>query len=223
MRSEAVTIAVGDGASVTGLLLVPKAPRACYVMAHGAGAGMTHAFMEAVATGLGQRNSATLRYQFPNMEKGSKRPDEPKVAQGAVRAAVEAAAGLLPGIPLFAGGKSFGGRMTSQAQSQTPLPDTRGLVFFGFPLHPSGKPSIQRAEHLSKIEIPMLFLQGTRDALAEIGLLVPVIEGLGKLATLSRIENADHSFHVPVRLGKTDAEVMSEMLDVTADWISALL
>jgi predicted alpha/beta-hydrolase family hydrolase len=187
-------------------------------MAHGAGAGMTHAFMAAVADGLGQRRVATLRYQFPYMEQGSKRPDRPALAQATVRAAVGVAARLAPSLPLFAGGKSFGGRMTSQAQADTPLPRVRGLVFLGFPLHPANKPSDDRALHLSRVQIPMLFLQGTRDSLADMPLLVAVIERLGKTATLMAIEGADHSFHVPVRSGRTDTHVLAEMLDALVAW-----
>src|SRR5207244_1482266 len=180
---------------------------ACYVLAHGAGAGMTHPFMAAMANGLDERGIATLRYQFPYMEQRSKRPDVPKVAHAAVRAAVLEAGRLLPNTPLFAGGKSFGGRMTSQAQAASPLPGVRGLVFLGFPLHPAGRPSDERAKHLFEVQIPMLFLQGTRDGLADLNLLEPLCKRLGSRATLKPFEGADHSFHVPARSGRKDSEV----------------
>jgi uncharacterized protein len=192
------------------------------VMAHGAGAGMTHAFMAAVAEGLAQRGIATLRYQFPYMERGSKRPDTPKVAHATVRAAIAEAARHLPALPLFAGGKSFGGRMASQAQAAAPLAGARGLVFFGFPLHPAGRPSDERAAHLAEVRIPLLFLQGTRDELAELTLLQTVTGALGARATLALFENADHSFHVPARSGRTDADVRNDVLDRCAHWIGAL-
>ena len=204
------------------LLDVPANARACYVLAHGAGAGMEHPFMAAVSDGLAERGIATLRYEFPYMEKGSKRPDTPKVAQATVREAVAEAARLVPRLPLFAGCKSFGGRMTSQAQAASPLPGVRGLVFLGFPLHAPGKPSDERAAHLFDVAVPMLFLQGTRDELAQLGLLQPLVERLGKRATLTLFEDADHSFHVPARTGRKDAEVRAEMLDALAAWIERL-
>src|SRR5207249_2241240 len=185
---QPVTITVSDTQRVSGLLQAPPAARACYVLAHGAGAGMTHPFMTAVASGLAERATATLRYQFPYMEQGSKRPDAPKLAHAAVRAAVREASRLVPELALFAGGKSFGGRMTSQAQAASPLPGVRGLVFLGFPLHPPGKPSVERAKHLFEVEIPMLFLQGTRDGLAELNLLEPLCKHLGSRATLKLFE-----------------------------------
>ena len=188
------------------------------MFAHGAGAGMAHASMETIAAGLADRGIATLRYQFPYMEKGSKRPDSPAVAHAAVRAAVAEAARCCAGLPLIAGGKSFGGRMTSQAQALDALPGIRGLALFAFPMHPAGKPSSDRAKHLAGIDIPMLFLQGTRDALAELSLLEPIVNGLGKLATLHLIKEADHSFHVLARSGRNDREVMTEVLDVFAAW-----
>ncbi len=212
-------ITVDDRHIVSALLQVPERADACLVLAHGAGAGMTHAFMAAVAEGLAARRIATLRYQFPSMEQGSTRPDRPALAQATVRAAVEAVARELPTLPLFAGGKSFGGRMTSQAQAAAPLPGVRGLVFFGFPLHPAKKPAVERAEHLAAVALPMLFLQGTRDALAEPALLTPVIAALGKKARLVTIEGADHAFHVPARSGRTDAEVLAGLLDDVAAWI----
>jgi predicted alpha/beta-hydrolase family hydrolase len=189
-------------------------------MAHGAGAGMAHPFMEAVATGLCIRGIATLRYQFPYMEKGSKRPDAPALAHATVRAAVAEAARRLPDLPLIAGGKSFGGRMTSQTQAEAALPHVAGLAFLGFPLHAAGKPSVVRAEHLSQVHVPMLFLQGTRDTLADLALLHPVREKLGAVATLMEIEHADHSFHVLVRSGRTDPEVMTELLDGITAWVT---
>jgi predicted alpha/beta-hydrolase family hydrolase len=201
------------------LLSAPPKARACYVLAHGAGAGMQHPFMAAMAEGLAERGIATLRYEFPYMEQGSKRPDSPKVAQATVREAVSQAVGLLPGVPLYAGGKSFGGRMTSQAQAEAPLEGVRGLVFLGFPLHAAGKPSDERGKHLSAIKVPMLFLQGTRDALADLSLLQPLVKRLGKGATLALYEDADHTFHVPARTGRKDVEIRAEMLDAIARWM----
>ena len=217
-----MAIAVEGADGVSGLLIAPAGARACYVFAHGAGAGMAHPFMAAVANELAGRSVATLRYQFPYMERGSKRPDPPKIAQATVRAAVAEAARLVPGLALFAGGKSFGGRMTSQAQAASPLPEVTGLVFFGFPLHPAGKPSDERAKHLAGVAIPMLFLQGTRDELADLELLRPVIHALGDRATLELFQDADHSFHVPARTGRKDAEVRAEVLDALARWIDRL-
>jgi len=221
--AQPVTIAVDDAHSVSGLLLAPPQARACYIFAHGAGAGMTHPFMAAVAAGLEERGIATLRYQFPYMEQRSKRPDPPKVAHAAVRAAVAEAARLLPKLPLLAGGKSFGGRMTSQAQAAAPLAGVRGLVFLGFPLHPAGKQSRERAKHLFDVQIPMLFLQGTRDALATLTELEPLREALGDRATLRLYQDADHSFHVPARSGRTDAQVRGEMCDAIAAWVDEVL
>ena len=219
--AQRLTLTVDEGHRVSGLLMAPPRARACYVLAHGAGAGMTHPFLESVAAGLGERGIATLRYQFPYMEQRAKRPDPPALAQATVRAAVAAAGGRLPGLPLVAGGKSFGGRMTSQAQAAAALPDVRGLVFLGFPLHPAGRPSDARADHLFDVRIPLLFLQGTRDALADLALLQPLIERLGERATLQLFQEADHSFHVPARTGRKDPEVMQEILDATAEWIKA--
>jgi predicted alpha/beta-hydrolase family hydrolase len=216
-----VRIGVGEG-DVSGLLIAPEGVRACYVLAHGAGVGMQHRFMRDVATGLAERGVATLRYQFPYMERGSKRPDSPKVAQAAVRAAVAKAHELLPALALFAGGKSYGARMTSQAEAEAPLPDVQGLVFLGFPLHPPGQPSDTRAEHLSRVQIPMLFLQGTRDDFADLEYLKPLTERLGSRATLKLFENADHSFHVSAKSGRTDAEVMDELLNALAAWVNSL-
>ena len=218
-----LTIETGKSGTVSALLNSPDAPRACFVFAHGAGAGMTHSFMEAFAGGLRERGIACLRYQFPYMEKASKRPDPPAIAHGAVRAAVAKAAEIFPGLSLVAGGKSFGGRMTSQAQAAAPLHGVRGLAFVGFPLHPSGKPSTDRAEHLAMIDIPMLFLQGTRDALAEVKLIEPVVRRLGSRATLHMADGADHSFHVLARSGRNDREVMNEILDAFAAWVEAIV
>jgi uncharacterized protein len=203
------------------ILDAPGAPAACYVFAHGAGADMHHAFMAAIAHGLVQRGIACLRFQFPFMQQGSRRPDSPTVAQAAVRAAVQEAARRLPGVPLFAGGKSFGGRMSSQAQAAAPLPGVRGLVFTGFPLHPAGKPSLQRAAHLVDVQLPMLFLQGTRDALADLPLVREALAPLAGRATLHVVEGADHAFHVLVRSGRTDAQVREELLDRMASWMLA--
>ncbi len=219
MTGRDVSIAVGDSRRVSGLLVAPTHPRACYVLAHGAGAGMRHPFLAAVANALAERDVATLRYQFPYMEQGSRRPDAPALAQATVRAAVAEAARLLPGTALVAGGKSFGGRMTSQAEAAHPMDRVRGLVFLGFPLHPAGRPSDERAAHLFDVRIPMLFLQGTRDDLADPGLLQPLVEKLGTRATLLLFADADHSFHVPARSGRTDAEVVAEIVDAIAAWI----
>ena len=221
--SKAEPITITDGAiHVSALLQAPPNPRACYVLAHGAGAGMTHPFMAAVAAGLAARGIATLRYQFPYMEQGSKRPDRPPIAHATVRIAVARAGRLLPGVPLIAGGKSFGGRMTSQAQALAPLPRVAVLAFLGFPLHPAGKPSAERGKHLFDVAIPMLFLQGTRDALAALAELEPLVGALGPRATLRLFENADHSFHVPARSGRTDAQVLDDVLDALAEWARTL-
>lgn len=214
-----VRIPLPSGKSVSALLRRPDSARACFVFAHGAGAGMSHSFMDDLAGALGERGIATLRYQFPYMEEGSKRPDSPAVAHAAVRAAVATAASLLPGLALFAGGKSFGGRMTSQAQALAPLEGVRGLIFVGFPLHAAGKPSSERAKHLSEVKVPMLFLQGTRDALAEMDLIQACVGALADLATLHVVEGADHSFHVLMRSGRTDAEVMDELAASIAVWM----
>jgi predicted alpha/beta-hydrolase family hydrolase len=222
MTADRVTIEVEGSQSVSGLLQVPNRASAGYVLAHGAGAGMTHPFMAAVADGLYARGVATLRYQFPYMEHGSKRPDRPPLAHATIRAAVAAAIRLTPKLPLFAGGKSFGARMTSQAQADTPLPNVRGLAFLGFPLHPAGKPSDERAPHLANVRIPMLFLQGSRDTLAEPELLTRVIQRLSANVTLHMVEHADHSFHVPVRSGTTDQAVLNALLDVLVAWMAKI-
>jgi uncharacterized protein len=223
VTAKPVTIRIDEAHTVSGLMEVPDRAFACLVLAHGAGAGMTHRFMAAVADGLLDRGVATLRFQFPYMEAGSKRPDRPALAHASVRAAVEAARRMAPGLPLLAGGKSFGARMTSQAQAEAPLPDVRGLMFLGFPLHPAGKPSDERARHLADVRVPMLFLQGMRDALAETRLLVPMVAALGTGSTLKLIEQADHSFHVPVRSGRTDDQVLGAMLDDAVLWMQGVV
>ena len=217
--AERLTLAVDETRSVSALLQLPPAATACFVLAHGAGAGMDHPSMVAVATELAARSIATLRFQFPYMERRSRRPDPPSLCHATVRAAVAEAARLAPTLALIAGGRSFGGRMTSQAQAIEPLPGVKGLGFIGFPLHPAGKPSIERAAHLRDVKIPMLFLQGTRDELAKLELLQPLIDRLGAHATLKLLQDADHSFHVPARTGRNDAEVRAEMLDALAAWI----
>jgi predicted alpha/beta-hydrolase family hydrolase len=200
--------------SVSGLLRSPPQSRACLVLAHGAGAGMTHPSMEALAAGLAERHFATFRYQFPYMEEGGRRPDPPPVAHATVRAAVMEAWRIAPDLPLIAGGRSFGGRMTSQAQAASALPGIRGLVFFAFPLHPPKQISGERGVHLSDV----LFLQGSRDAMADPHELIRLIERLGERATLKVLADADHSFHVPARSGKTDRDIMDEALDAFAEW-----
>ena len=222
-KIQPLTLNLSETQHVSALLQLPLEPRACYVLAHSAGAGMTHPCMAAIADGLAERGIATLRYQFLYMEQGGKRPDPPKLAHAAVRAAVLAAAHQLPGIPLFAGGKSFGGRMTSQAEAASPLPGVRGLVFLGFPLHPPGKPSDERAQHLSDVSVPMLFLQGTRDEFAELPLLEPLCASLGSRVTLKLFQGADHSFHVLARSGRKDTDVRVELLNTTADWIGKII
>jgi len=219
MATPLLNIRTGD-ASVSGLWLRPARAKACLLLAHGAGAGMTHKSMAAIAEGLAERGIATLRFQFPYMQRGSRRPDPPDVAHAAVRAACAEAARRAGRLPLFAGGRSFGGRMTSQAQALSPLPKVRGLVFFAFPLHPAGKPSVTRADHLREIAIPLLFLQGTRDALAELDLLRPTVEALGSRATLALAPDADHAFHVPARTGRRDADVLAALLDTATAWMT---
>lgn len=220
-RSTSLTLKLDGGlGSVSALLDAPAAASACYVFAHGAGAGMEHGFMAQVAQGLAGRGIATLRFQFPFMERRSRRPDPPAVAHATIRAAVAEAARQLPGLPLFAGGKSFGGRMSSQAQAVQPLPQVRGLVFIGFPLHPAGKPSIERAKHLADVQVPMLFLQGTRDALADLAQIREVTAGLGQRATLHEVDGADHAFRVLVRSGCTDLQVLDELLQAMEQWMT---
>ena len=220
--SQAVTISVDRSRQVSGLLQAPGEANACYVLAHGAGAGMMHPFMAEVANGLAERRIATLRYQFPYMEQGSKRPDASKLAQATVRAAVIEASRLLPSLAMIAGGKSFGGRMTSQAQAETPLPGVRGLVFLGFPLHP--RPTVRRTCRASvRGRDPDAVLTGTRDALADIRLMRQLAERLGTRATLKLFEDADHSFHVPARAGCRDADIRSEMLDAFSGWLEEVV
>jgi predicted alpha/beta-hydrolase family hydrolase len=220
---ELISVAVRDGLSVSARLERSAGARACYVLAHGAGAGMEHPFMRAVAAGLATRAIATLRYQFPYMERRSRRPDPPALCHAIVRAAVAECARQMPGLPLIAGGRSFGGRMTSQAQAQQPLAGVRGLAFLGFPLHPAGQPADQRAEHLARVEIPLLFLQGTRDTLAERALLEALLARLGPRASVCWLEDADHAFHVRARGGRTDNEVMTTALEALCAWLERLL
>jgi len=218
--AQALSIDVGGSGPVSALLTRPAAASAAYVLAHGAGAGMHHPFMAAVASGLARRGVATLRFQFPSMERASRRPDPPRVAHAAVRAAVAEANRLLVGLPLFAGGKSFGGRMTSQAQADAPLPGVAGLVFLGFPLHPAGRPGDERGDHLDRVACPMLFVQGSRDELADVGLVTALTQRLGARATLAMFDDADHAFHVRARSGSNDAEVLERLLDTVVEWIA---
>jgi hypothetical protein len=220
--SKSVTIDLGGARRVSGILTAAPQSQACFVVAHGAGAGMQHPFMAKLATDLGKLKVATLRYQFPYMEKGGRRPDPPPLCHATVRAAVAAAHALLPALPLFAGGKSFGGRMTSQAQAHSPLPDVRGLIFLGFPLHPPNQPSDTRAAHLLEIKVPMLFLQGARDTYAIPTLLNPLITRLGSLATLRLLPDADHSFHVPARSAVTERQINDDMLNAVIGWLGAV-
>ena len=218
---DELRIEVGDD-RVSALLIRPPDAKALYVFAHGAGVGMTHKSMVSNAEGLAARGIATVRYQFPYMEKGSKRVDPPRVAHAAVRAAVAEASRVAPDLPLFAGGRSFGGRMTSQAQAESPLPGVRGLAFLGFPLHPAGKPGIERAAHLQQVRIPMLFVSGDRDALAEAHLLRPVIAELGDRSTLYVIRDADHPLKVRASSGRSSTEAEGEALDAMAEWMIGL-
>ena len=222
MSGQPLAIEVPGHGTVSGLLSTPVRPLAAYVLAHGAGAGMSHPFMEAAAEGLAVREVATLRYQFPYMERGSRRPDAPAVAQATVRAACAEAARRLPRVRLIAGGKSFGGRMTSQAQAAEALAGVSGLALLGFPLHAAGQPGDARAKHLADVSVPMLFLQGTRDALADPVLMKKLATRLGPRAELAFFEDADHSFHVPARTRRNDAEVLGEVLDTLTRWIVAL-
>ena len=223
MPVEPVTVTVDDTIRVSGLLQAPPRARGCYLLGHGAGAGMNQPFIADMAADLAQRGIATLRYQFPFMEQRRRRPDPPKVAHATVRAAVAEGSRLLPDLPLIAGGKSFGGRMTSQAQAAAPLPHVRGLAFLGFPLHPAGRPSRQRGDHLFGVELPMLFLQGTRDALATPEEVEPLCRALGARATLAWFADADHSFHVLARSGRTNAEVRIAVADALAAWIDEMI
>jgi predicted alpha/beta-hydrolase family hydrolase len=204
--------------NVSGLLLRPEGARLLFVFAHGAGAGMHNRFMDAMSLNLAREGIATLRYHFPYMEEGSKRPDPKPILLATVRSAICEGARHASGVPIIAGGKSMGGRMTSMAASEEPLEGVKGLVFLGFPLHPAGKPSVERAEHLSAVSVPMLFLQGTRDSLADLSLLKPICGKLGTRATLHVVDGADHSFRVPKKSGRGDAEVLSELAGVIRDW-----
>lgn len=219
---QALRIEVPDIGPVSALAGRPAHADCALTLAHGAGAGMRHPFMETLAERLEGRGIATLRFQFPYLELGARRPDPPAVAAATVRAAVETARHVFEELPLFAGGKSFGGRMSSTAQAEEPIPDLRGLVFFGFPLHPVGRPSALRAGHLASVGVPMLFLQGGRDALADPALLRPVCEDLRPLATLRVLEGADHSFHVRARSGVTDEQALDWLADGAADWMRAV-
>ena len=215
--------AVGSRHTVSALTLLPSSARACFVFAHGAGAGMAHAFMESFADGLAAVRIATFRYQFPYMDQGSRRPDPPALCHATVRAAVDEATRISHGLPLIAGGRSFGGRMTSQAQSSAPLPGVRGLAFLGFPLHPAKKPADARAAHLADVSVPMLFLQGDHDELADLALLRAVIDRLGERATLHLIPDADHSFHVPARSGRKDSQVLEDLVRDFQRWTGILI
>ena len=213
---------VSASVDVSALLVSPARPRALYVLAHGAGAGMRHAFMEAMAQRLVQRGIATLRYQFPYTEQGSRRIDPEPLLLDTVRAAVAMGREEAGGVPLLAGGKSMGGRMTSRAFAASPLEGVAGLVFLGFPLHPAGQPGVSRAEHLSRVTIPLLFLQGTRDTLADLDLLRPIVERLAPRATLHVVEHADHMFHVLKKSGRDDEQVKDELADTIAEWSERL-
>jgi predicted alpha/beta-hydrolase family hydrolase len=217
-----LSVEIKPNVRVSALLQLPPNAPTCFVFGHGAGAGMNHVFMVNLSSALQCRGVGTLRYQFPYMEKKSRRPDPPALCHATVRAVVDAARKQAPDVTLIAGGKSFGGRMTSQAQAVEPLADVRGLAFVGFPLHPAKKPSDERGAHLADVKVPMLFLQGTRDDLADLTLLAPLVEKLGARATLQRVEAADHSFHVLARSGRKDAEVMEELADSLAAWAKTL-
>lgn len=215
---------LGDGlGQVSALLDHPPDAWLLYVLGHGAGAGMRHAFLESIAAALGERGVATFRYQFPYMEAGRRRPDPPAVLEQTVRSAVMRASEAAPGLPIVAGGKSLGGRMTSRAAAESKLPGVLGLVFLGFPLHPPGEPGIRRAEHLDQVDLPMLFLQGTRDAFAQLDLLQPVCRSLEPWATLHLVDGGDHSFSVPKRSGRTPADVRVELCDTLVQWGRNLL
>jgi len=222
-RANPATITVDDTHRVSALALIPPSARACFVFAHGAGAGMTHSFMEAMAAGLGEVGIGTLRFQFPYMEARSRRPDPPALCHATVRAAVTEATRLSPGLPLIAGGRSFGGRMSSQAQAKSPLPGVLGLAFLGFPLHPAKRPSDERAQHLSDVAVPLLFLQGDRDELADLSLLQALIGRLGPRATLKLIPNANHSYRVPARSGRSESQIILELVQTLHDWIGTVI
>ena len=219
LTTAPLVVRIDDDSSVSGLLTVADSPSAAFVFAHGAGAGMNHSFMRAFAERLAEEGVAVVRYQFPFVERNSRRPDTPPVARATVRAAVAEARRCLPGLPLFAGGKSFGGRMSSQAEAEAHLDGVRGLAFVGFPLHPAGKPGTARADHLTGVACPMLFLQGDRDELAELALLRGVVDTLGARATLRVFDGADHSFHVRASSGTTDAAVLEALVLRTVEWM----
>lgn len=223
MDPRPIAIHVQDGVDVSGLLLRPSGARILFVMAHGAGAGMTHPSMDNVATALAERGIATLRFQFPFMQEGTKRPDPPPLAHATVRAAVAEARHLVPDLPLVAGGRSFGGRMTSQAQALAPLPEVRGLAFLAFPLHPPKRPSADRGKHLYDLDLPMLFLQGTHDELADLDHLESLCDQLGDRVTLKLLSGADHSFRVLARSGRTETQVRSEILDAFVAWTEVVI
>jgi predicted alpha/beta-hydrolase family hydrolase len=222
-RANPATITVDDTHRVSALPLIPPSARACFVFAHGAGAGMTHPFMAAIAGGLAEAGIATLRFQFPYMEARARRPDPPPLCHATVRAAVAEATRVAPGLPLIAGGRSFGGRMSSQAQAKSPLPGVLGLAFLGFPLHPAKQPSNERAQHLFEVKAPLLFLQGDRDELADLSLLQPLVERLGPRATLKLIPGANHSYKVPARTGRSEAQITSELVEALDDWIGTVI
>lgn len=223
LEQRTVRFEIGDGLEVSGLAVRPDGARWLYVLGHGAGAGMRHPFMEAIARILAARGVATFRFHFPYMERGRRRPDARATLLATVRAAIPTAAGTIPDLPLVAGGKSMGGRMTSLALSESSMAEVDGLIFLGFPLHQPGKPSADRGAHLEHVTVPMLFLQGTRDTLADLTLLEPVCGSLGTRATLHVVEGADHSFHVPKRSGRSDEEVMEELGDAMTDWAGSRL
>ena len=218
-EATALTIDVDDERIVSALLTLPSSATAVYVLAHGAGAGMQHPFLAGMAAALAERRIGTLRYQFPYMERGSRRPDTPRIAHAAVRAAAAEAGRRAQGVALFAGGKSFGGRMTSQAQASEPMPGVEGLAFLGFPLHPPGKPGDERADHLAEIALPMLFLQGTRDDFAKLDLIEPLCRRLKPWASLQLIEGGNHSFRLPAAAGRKPAEMIDELAARLAAWI----
>lgn len=222
-RREIRFRASSSAGETSAVLLLPRAPKALFVLGHGAGAGMRHPFMETIATLMASRDLATFRYQFAYMERGRRRPDPQPMLLATVRSALAAAIDEVPEMPTFAGGKSMGGRMTSIAAAASPLEQVRGLVFFGFPLHPSGKPSTDRAAHLAEVGLPMLFFQGTRDRLADLELISPVCAALGSKATLHIVQGADHSFHVLKRSGRSADEVLEELIEATDRWAAPFL
>jgi len=220
--AEEMRIDVEGAGPVSAVVVRPPKANLMLVLGHGAGAGMHHPFMSALAEELAKMGIATMRYQFPYMEQKRKAPDRPAALMATVAAAVRAAAKAAPDLPLLAGGKSMGGRMTSQAAAEGLIPEVRGLVFFGFPLHPPKQPGTKRADHLAKVTVPMLFLQGTRDDLADLKLLKPICQKLEKKAQLHVIETADHSFHVLKKSGRSDEEVLRELAEITAEWAKDL-